>query len=91
MPLPEGLSLKEAMAIGTAGFTAALSIHRLEENHITKERGPVLVTGATGGVGSSAVSMLAKLGYTVIASTRKQEEHEYLKPLERRKLSHPMN
>lgn len=78
VPLPKGLTLKEAMAIGTAGFTAALSVYRLEENHVAKEQGPVLVTGATGGVGSSAVAMLSKLGYTVTASSRKKEEHDYL-------------
>ncbi|NWN96675.1 MAG: acryloyl-CoA reductase [Bacillus sp. (in: Bacteria)] len=78
VPLPNGLTLKEAMAIGTAGFTAALSIHRLEENGLTSEKGPVLVTGATGGVGSSAVSMLSKLGYKVTASSRKANEQDYL-------------
>lgn len=81
VPLPQGLSLKEAMAIGTAGFTAALSIHRLEENGVNKASGPVLVTGATGGVGSNAVAMLKKLGYTVTASSRKQSEHEFLKQI----------
>ena len=81
VPLPKGLSLKEAMAIGTAGFTAALSVYRLEENHVSKEQGPILVTGATGGVGSSAVSMLSKLGYSVTASSRKQTEHEFLRKI----------
>lgn len=81
VPLPQGLTLKEAMVIGTAGFTAALSIHRLEENGIKRENGPVLVTGATGGVGSSAVSMLKKIGYTVTASSRKQSEHDFLKEI----------
>ncbi|KIL49505.1 NADPH:quinone oxidoreductase family protein [Jeotgalibacillus soli] len=81
VPLPENLSLKEAMIIGTAGFTAALSIHRLEENGITPDGGDVLVTGATGGVGSVAVSMLHKRGYHVTASTGKESEHEYLKKL----------
>lgn len=78
VPLPTGLSMKEAMAYGTAGFTAALSVQKLEHNGVTPESGPVLVTGATGGVGSSAVSMLAKLGYDVVASTGKVSEHEYL-------------
>lgn len=78
VPLPEGLSLKEAMIIGTAGFTAALSIERLEENGLRKEQGQVLVTGATGGVGSLGVSMLHKLGYEVVASSGKEEAKEYL-------------
>lgn len=78
VPLPENLSLKEAMVLGTAGFTAALSVQRLEENGVTPEKGKVLVTGATGGVGSIAVSMLAKRGYEVVASTGKAAEHDYL-------------
>ncbi|REJ11057.1 NADPH:quinone oxidoreductase family protein [Halobacillus trueperi] len=81
VPLPENMSLKEAMAFGTAGFTAALSVHRLEESGVTPEDGTILVTGATGGVGSMAVSMLAKRGYHVTASTGKESEHEYLKTL----------
>lgn len=79
--LPKGLSLRDAMIIGTAGFTAALSVQRLQENHITPDRGKVLVTGATGGVGSFAVSFLAKLGFEVEASTGKASEHDYLKLL----------
>lgn len=79
VPLPNGLSEKEAMTYGTAGFTAALSIHRLEENGISPEMGSVLVTGATGGVGSTAIAMLHKRGYKVIASTGKQKEYDYLK------------
>lgn len=78
VPLPEGLTMKEAMVYGTAGFTAALSIHRLEHNGLKPEDGQVLVTGASGGVGSSAVAMLAKLGYDVVASTGKTSEHDYL-------------
>ncbi|GIM47958.1 putative quinone oxidoreductase YhfP [Collibacillus ludicampi] len=78
VPLPEGLSLKEAMVFGTAGFTAALSIQRLEEFGLHPDLGSVLVTGATGGVGSFAVAMLSKLGYEVVASTGKASEHEYL-------------
>ncbi|GHE79336.1 alcohol dehydrogenase [Amycolatopsis deserti] len=80
-PLPEGLTAKEAMALGTAGFTAALSIQRLEDNGLRPGDGPVLVTGATGGVGSTAVNMLAGLGYEVAASTGKAEEHDYLRGL----------
>lgn len=81
VPLPDGLTLKEAMIIGTAGFTAALSVQRLEENNVSPNKGKVLVTGATGGVGSFAVSILSTLGYLVEASTGKDSEHEYLKKL----------
>ncbi|MFJ6414656.1 oxidoreductase [Terribacillus saccharophilus] len=81
VPVPEGMTTREAMIIGTAGFTAALSVQRLLENGLDKENGPVLVTGATGGVGSFAVAILYKLGFEVEASTGKQEEHEYLKEL----------
>ncbi|ERM18863.1 acryloyl-CoA reductase [Brevibacillus laterosporus] len=81
VPLPDGLTMKEAMILGTAGFTAALSIIRLEENGLSKEQGPVLVTGSTGGVGSVAVDILAKNGYKVSASTGKESEHAYLKEL----------
>jgi putative YhdH/YhfP family quinone oxidoreductase len=80
-PLPAGLTLKEAMALGTAGFTAGLAIQRLEENGLRPGGGRVLVTGATGGVGSTAVSMLSGLGYDVSASTGKAEEHEFLRQL----------
>jgi acrylyl-CoA reductase (NADPH) len=78
VPLPQGLTHREAMILGTAGFTAALSIHRMEQNGLRKEQGPVLVRGATGGVGSSSVSMLAALGYEVEASTGKSADHAYL-------------
>lgn len=80
-PLPPGLTLKEAMALGTAGFTAALCIQRMEQNGLTPSRGPVLVTGATGGVGSTAVNMLSGLGYEVVASTGKASEHDFLREL----------
>lgn len=76
--LPEQLTMKEAMALGTAGLTAALSVQRLEEHGLEPGSGPILVTGATGGVGSLAVAMLATLGYEVIASTGKDTEHGYL-------------
>ena len=81
VPLPEGLSLFEAMALGTAGFTAALAIVRMEENRLRPANGPVIVTGATGGVGSLAVDMLAKLGYHVVALTGKAAEANYLRGL----------
>ncbi len=81
IPLPPGLTAKEAMALGTAGFTAALSIERLEQFGLRPEQGPVIVTGATGGVGSTAVSMLAGRGYTVAASTGKASEGDYLREL----------
>ena len=81
VPLPAGLSLFEAMALGTAGFTAALGIVRMEENGLRPEKGPVIVTGATGGVGSLAVDMLAKSGYHVVALTGKESESDYLRSL----------
>ncbi len=81
MPLPPGLTTKEAMALGTAGMTAALSVEALERNGLRSDQGPVLVTGSTGGVGSTAVSMLAQLGYTVAASTGKASEHPFLMDL----------
>ncbi len=81
VPLPPGLAPPQAMALGTAGFTAALAIHRLEQNELAPDRGKVLVTGATGGVGSLAIQMLAQLGYHVVAVTGKDSEHDYLKKL----------
>ncbi|MFZ4536161.1 acryloyl-CoA reductase [Propionivibrio sp.] len=81
VPLPVGLSLFEAMALGTAGFTAALAIVRMEENGLAPGKGPVIVTGATGGVGGLAVDMLARLGYQVTALTGKEAEFDYLKRL----------
>lgn len=79
--LPEGLSLRDSMALGTAGFTAALAIVRMEENGLRPEQGPVIVTGATGGVGGLALDMLAGLGYQVTALTGKPAESDYLKRL----------
>lgn len=78
---PQGMSAREAMAVGTAGFTAALSVLRLEQNGLRPENGPVLVTGATGGVGSMAVEFLAGLGYAVTALTGKAEQVDFLKSL----------
>jgi putative YhdH/YhfP family quinone oxidoreductase len=79
--LPSGLSLFDAMVLGTAGFTAALAIHRLEQNELSPDKGKVIVTGATGGVSSLAIQMLAQVGYHVVALTGKDSEHEYLKML----------
>ena len=81
VPLPAGLTLKEAMALGTAGFTAGLGVHKLEYNGLRSQNGPVLVTGATGGLGSIAISILKNLGYTVAASTGKESEQTYLREL----------
>lgn len=78
VPLPDGLDARSAATIGTAGFTAALSLHRLEHHGLAPEDGPVLVTGASGGVGSMAVSLLASRHYQVVASTGKDDEREYL-------------
>lgn len=79
--LPVGLSLHDAMVLGTAGFTAALSLHRLQQNDVKPENGKVVVTGATGGVASLAINMLKKLGYQIVAITGKDSEHEYLRSL----------
>lgn len=79
--LPAGLDLFEAMALGTAGFTAALGIVRMEDNGLAPANGPVVVTGATGGVGGLAIDMLAQLGYHVVALTGKETEGDYLKML----------
>jgi acrylyl-CoA reductase (NADPH) len=79
--IPSGLTPFEAMTIGTAGFTAALSVVEMEHNGLTKESGPVIVTGATGGVGSLAVEILAGLGYTVTAMTGKDDQHEFLRSI----------
>jgi acrylyl-CoA reductase (NADPH) len=78
---PQGMTLKQCMQFGTAGLTAQLCINKLEHNGLKKEQGPVLVTGATGGVGSIAVALLAQAGYHVVASTGKAEQSDYLKSL----------
>lgn len=81
VPLPAGLSLREAMGLGTAGLTAAICIHRFEANDQRPDQGPVVVTGATGGVGSLAIDMLAGLGYEVVAVSGKETAHDYLASL----------
>src|SRR5688572_25796062 len=79
--VPQGLSLWEAMAFGTAGYTAGIAIHRMEHNGLKPANGPVIVNGATGGVGSIAIAMFAKLGYHVVALTGKESESGWLKKL----------
>lgn len=81
IPIPAGLGTFKAMALGTAGFTAALAIHRMEHNGQRPDKGPILVTGATGGVGSIAIDMLAGRGYEVIAVTGKADSIDYLRGL----------
>jgi len=81
VPVPAGLSMRDTMVIGTAGYTAALSVVALEERGLGPGDGPVLVTGATGGVGSTAVSILASRGYEVVASTGKSDKEAYLRDL----------
>ncbi len=79
--LPQNISTRDAMAIGTAGYTAMLSVLALEKHGLTPNSGPVVVTGAAGGVGSVAIAVLSKLGYHVIASTGRMSEADYLKGL----------
>ena len=79
--LPQAMSTRQAMAIGTAGFTAMLSVLALEHQGVRPDRGPVLVTGASGGVGSVAITLLARLGYEVHASTGRPQEEAYLRGL----------
>jgi len=80
-PLPAGLDLRSAMAIGTAGFTAALALHRMEQNDQRPDLGPIAVTGATGGVGSVAIDVFSRRGYAVTALTHKAGVEEYLRGL----------
>ncbi|WP_171228721.1 acryloyl-CoA reductase [Ruegeria sp. HKCCA4008] len=81
VPLPDGLTTRQAMAVGTAGFTAMLAVMALEDHGLTSDRGPVLVTGAAGGVGSVATAILGNLGYEVAAVTGRPETGDYLKSL----------
>jgi len=81
VPIPEKLSMRESMILGTAGFTAAIGVHHLRHNEIYPDSGNVLVTGATGGVGSLAIAILAKLGYEVTAATGKMDQTDFLKEM----------
>ncbi len=81
VPVPEGMSAAQAMQIGTAGYTAALAVHRMEQNGQQPDNGPIVVTGATGGVGSIAIDMLSGRGYEVVALTGKDSEEKYLKSI----------
>ncbi|MFY0732277.1 MDR family oxidoreductase [Pseudomonas sp. NFX15] len=81
IPLPKAFTAAQAMAIGTAGYTAMLCIQALEHNGVKPEQGEILVTGANGGVGSFAIALLSRLGYRVVASTGRTSEHDYLKQL----------
>src|SRR5690349_4357629 len=81
VPLPAGMSARDAMAVGTAGYTAMLTVMALERHGVTADRGPVLVTGASGGVGSVAITLLGRLGYHVVASTGRPQETPYLRDL----------
>lgn len=78
MPVPEGLTMRDCMTLGTAGFTAALAIYRMQQNDQTVDKGPVVVTGASGGVGSVAVDMLCYLGYETIALSGRESHYDYL-------------
>ncbi|HYT85640.1 MAG TPA: oxidoreductase [Burkholderiales bacterium] len=81
VPMPKGMSLFEAMALGTAGYTAGLAVTRMEANGLKPANGPVIVSGATGGVGSIAIDILSRLGYHVVALTGKDGETDYLRKL----------
>jgi acrylyl-CoA reductase (NADPH) len=96
VPLPEGFSTAEAMAVGVAGYTAMLCVMALEEQGVKPSQGEILVTGAAGGVGSTAIAILSKLGFTVVAATGRPEEEVFLKSLgaasiiDRKELSGPV-
>jgi putative YhdH/YhfP family quinone oxidoreductase len=81
VPLPQGLSLRESMVLGTAGFTAALGLHKLQQGGLAPDQGEVLVTGATGGVGSLAVAIYSRAGFRVVAATGKKDAHAWLQEL----------
>jgi len=86
VPIPQGMTALQAMQIGTAGFTAALAIHRMEQNHQAPSNGPVVVTGATGGVGSIAIDLLDSRGYEVVAVTGKARQADYLQRIGARRV-----
>lgn len=86
VPIPDGMTAAEVMQIGTAGYTAALAIHRMEQNNQRPENGPIVVTGATGGVGSIAIDMLNARGYEVAAVTGKANETDYLRAIGAREI-----
>jgi acrylyl-CoA reductase (NADPH) len=86
VPIPSGMTAAETMQIGTAGYTAALAVHRMEQNGQRPENGPIVVTGATGGVGSIAIDMLNGRGYEVVALTGKASEEAYLKEIGARQI-----
>ncbi len=88
IPLPPGLSLRESMAYGTAGFTAALSVYKLQQQGVTPDQGEVLVTGATGGVGIISVAILAREGFNVVAATGKPDRRPLLEALGARQVIH---
>lgn len=89
VPLPEGLDLRQAMVLGTAGFTAGLAVLRMQDNHQAPEHGPIAVNGATGGVGSIAIQILSQLGYEVVAVSRKADAAERLRALGAAQVVHP--
>src|SRR6478672_4455912 len=81
IPLPAGLTLRESMVLGTAGFTAALALHRMLDNRQSPEMGPLCVTGATGGVGSLAIDIFSRAGFEVHAISGKADQHDYLRAI----------
>ena len=89
--LPDGLSLRDAMSLGTAGYTAALAVLRMEDNGQVPATGPIAVTGATGGVGSFAINMFSQLGFEICALTRKSDQDAYLRDLGATEVLHPAN
>ncbi len=88
VPLPDALNLHESMILGTAGLTAAIGIHHLQNNNIKPDDGPILVTGATGGVGTLGITMLSKIGYEVVAATGKMNRTDFLKEIGANKVIH---